>query len=45
MSRTFRPKQICLNEDDDFEGHGAAILFCAKRCSAKLGKVMSLFQI
>ncbi len=35
MSRTFRPKQICLNEDDDFEGHGAAILLLVRNGVAK----------
>lgn len=35
MSRTFQPKRICLNEDDDFEGHGAAILLLVRNGVAR----------
>jgi hypothetical protein len=35
MSRTFRPKQICLSDDDDFEGHGAAVLLLVRNGAAR----------
>src|SRR3989442_13095067 len=35
MSRTFRTKRICLNEDDDFEDHGAAILLLVRNGVAR----------
>jgi hypothetical protein len=30
MSRTFRPRRIYINEDDDFEDHGAAVLLLVR---------------